>query len=369
VSSVKVIKTNRKKSGLPFSGQSELFNFIVNQAPAVVTVVDEKGIKTILGYDYKKRIGKNFLKSRFVHPEDVPIKEKLIEKAYAYPNKNIKDELRIKHKNGNWNWVEVTFNNQLKNPYIQGIIVITHDITERKCSEIEKNEFLGIASHELKTPLTTIRAFSQLLITKLSKEEDKRKEVSFLEKIISQTDKITSLINDLLDVGKIQEGKLTVHFASINLYSIIAKLVEDFRITRTSHEIILKGSKKMIVFGDENRIGQVINNLFTNALKYSPPSSEIAIRVAKRGAQAVVSIADQGIGIPKNKQKYVFQRFFRVEDSKTPQVSSGLGLYIASEIIKLHKGEIWLKSEKGKGSTFYFSLPISLKFLCDTSFG
>lgn len=371
MNSLKQIPNNSKniKSTTDLIQLEGRFNFFVSQAAAVITVIDNKGIilyqspsiKHILGYDFRKRIGENFLHSKLVHPEDVVIKERLLAKAYNFPNKNYKDELRMRHKNGTWSWMEVTFNNQFHNPYINGIIVVTHDITKRKRLELQKNEFLSIASHELKTPLTAIRAYGQLLLKKLETEENKKNELFFLDNIITQTDKITHLINELLDVSKIQEGKLSIQNKPFPLYKLIKKTITDFRYIANAYTIEFISKTRFFVFGDENRIGQVVTNLLTNAIKYSPEPGKIVVRITKKGDNLITSVTDYGVGIPFGKQKYVFQRFFRVQEKNAQQLSSGLGLYIASEIIKLHQGKIWVESKKGHGSTFYFSLPIYRK--------
>lgn len=346
-----------------------LYNFFVSQALSVITVIDKVGtilyqspsIKQILGYDNKKRVGKNLLHSRIVHHEDAQLKERLLKKAVTTSNTNFIGEFRMLHKNGTWRWMEVIFNNQLKNSAIGGIVVVTHDITERKMFELQKDEFLSIASHELKTPLTTIRAFSQLLAKKLAKEENKKLELSFLEKIISQTDRITRLISELLDISKIQEGKYLSKFKTFRLDLLYKKIVDDFSYVSDSHKLEFKVVSRVFVKGDESHIGQVLINLLSNAIKYSPESKKIVIKMKQKGNYIITSVKDYGEGIPLKKQKFVFQRFFRIHEDTTQQVSSGLGLYISNEIINLHKGNMWLKSVKGKGSTFYFSLPIYTK--------
>ena len=342
------------------------FVFLVNQTPIIINIIDKKGIilyqspniKNILGYDHNSRLGKNFIQSKVVHPSDIAVKERLIEKTFKSPHQNFSDELRLLHKNGTWRWMQVIFNNQLDNPSVKGIVVITQDIHERKKLEAQKNEFLSIASHELRTPLTTIRAYSQLLISRLTKAGLNRKDLSFLEKIVVQTDRITHLINELLDLSKIQEGKLPVNMKPFRMQQLIKKVLEDFEYILDQQSVHLTGHTRTLVIGDEDKIRQVLTNLISNAIKYSPKGNDILIHVSKNGKEVVTSVTDHGVGIPAAKQKLVFDRFFRIEESRT-QVSSGLGLYIASEILKLHNGKIWLQSKKGKGSTFYFSLPVS----------
>jgi len=227
--------------------------------------------------------------------------------------------------------------------------------------ELQKNEFLSIASHELKTPLTTIRAYGQLLLKRLTKDRITAQERNFLENIISQTDKLTGLISDLLDISKLQEGKFLLKQKPFQMQTLVKKLIEDFRHISDFHTITLVKSTKEYVNGDEDRLAQVMMNLLTNAIKYASDESNIEVRIEKKGNYVITSVKDFGQGIPENKQKYVFDRFFRIENKRNRTVSAGLGLYIAAEIIKLHNGKIWLESKKSKGSTFYFSLPVDKK--------
>ncbi len=343
------------------------FLFLVNQAPIIVTIIDKKGfiiyqspnIKKILGYEAGFRIGGDFIHSSIVHPDDTIIKDQLLKKTFKYPNQNFTEEVRVRHKNGSWLWMQTIYNNQLNNPDVRGVVVISQDINERKLLELQKNEFLSIASHELKTPLTSIRAYGQLLIKRHRAEEKKEQDLKFLNNIVSQTDKLTGLIDDLLDVSKLQEGKFSVQYDSFQMKTLVKKLIEDFTYMSDQHTIILKKSTVAFVKGDESRIAQVLMNLLTNSIKHSPSSTQIEIAIEKKGKFVVTSVKDFGEGIPADKQKFVFDRFFRIDDVRTRPTSTGLGLYIASEIIKLHEGKIWLESKKGKGATFYFSLPIA----------
>ena len=363
-------KTTQKIVGLSLADTLQQltggFDFLVSQTPIIVSIIDKNGrilyqspnIVNILGYESNSRIGKNFIKSKYAHPEDLFIKKQLLEKTFTNPNKNFVGELRLLHKDGTWRWMQVIFNNQLQNPAVKGIVVITQDIHERKLLELQKNEFLSVASHELKTPLTTIRAYSQLLSRRWIRNHGTKKDISFLENILYQTDKLTGLIDDLLDVSKLQEGKFLVKMKPFQMQSLIRKITEDFHYISESHTIELTQTTKTFVIGDEFRIAQVMTNLLTNAIKYSPETFLVQIKIIRKGQYVVTSVADQGVGIPAKKQKFVFDRFYQVEKNAA-QKSSGLGLYISSEIIKLHKGKIWLESKKGKGSTFYFSLPVA----------
>lgn len=237
-------------------------------------------------------------------------------------------------------------------------INIFHDITERRQLELRKDDFIGIASHELKTPLTTIKALTQILQKKSLKTNDEETS-RFLSKMDVQLDKLTYLINDLLDISKIQTGKLGLKVEPFDITDLIQETVEEIQ-RISDKKIIVRGITHKEILGDRDRIYQVIVNLLTNAIKYSPNHSTITVDIENNKKEVIVSVSDKGIGIPIENHDKVFERFFRVNGPKGETYPGlGVGLYISSEIIKRHSGKIWLRSKLGKGSTFYFSLPIT----------
>lgn len=227
------------------------------------------------------------------------------------------------------------------------------EITNIKNLEKQKDEFLGMASHELKTPLTSIKAYTQILKKRL--ESDKT-NYYFTSQIDSHVDKIVHLVNNLLDVGKISAQKLIITKKLFDLNKLIRKIVTDFQYTNTTHMIVTKGAIKNLISADEEKIAQVLNNLITNALKYSPRADKIIINLTENNREVKISVKDFGIGIKKADIPKIFRRYFRVNEEKS---GFGLGLYITSQIIFQHNGKIWVESECGKGSIFYFTLPIS----------
>lgn len=239
------------------------------------------------------------------------------------------------------------------------ILLAIEDITDRKDIEEQKDLFIGIASHELKTPMTTVKGYAQILEKRLSDRGDS-KDIHLIHNINVQTDRLTSLINDLLNTSKIQAGKLVLQKNIFDLDKMVSKAVIDFQIVTETHHIIKEGEIKEDVYGDQNRIEEVLNNLITNAIKYSPKADKVIVRLGTDKNNAVVSVQDFGFGISKLDQSKIFERFYRtgVKEEKDV-IGFGLGLYIASEIIKDHGGHIWVESTKGKGSTFYFTLPLS----------
>jgi two-component system CheB/CheR fusion protein len=238
------------------------------------------------------------------------------------------------------------------------ILLAIEDITERKSYEDQKDEFTGIVSHELKTPITTMKAFTQILQKRISQNGDKKDEY-LLSNINSQADRLTNLINDLLNVSKIGAGKFSLDKKLFDLDKLVKKVVVDFQYTVDSHSIVKKGDIKELVYGDESRIEQVLSNLIANAIKYSPQENKVIINLQSDKQNAIIRVQDFGFGIAKKEQRRVFERFYRTSDKEKNSISGfGLGLYISSAIIKRHNGKIWVDSTKGKGSTFSFSVPL-----------
>jgi PAS domain S-box-containing protein len=242
-----------------------------------------------------------------------------------------------------------------------GYVWFFQDISERKRLESQKDDFLGIASHELKTPVTSIKAYTQILENRFKKAED-IKSAELVGKMDGQLNKLTNLIADLLDVTKIESGKLLFREDYFDFNELVSEIVEEMERTTDKHSITQKLVKTRIVFGDRDRIGQVITNFISNAIKYSPLSNKIIVSTKIFKDTITLGVQDFGIGMSKKDQAKVFDRFYRVGDSgQETYPGLGLGLYISAEIIRRHRGKVWVESQKGKGSTFYFSLPIKSK--------
>jgi chemotaxis family two-component system sensor kinase Cph1 len=221
----------------------------------------------------------------------------------------------------------------------------------------KKDEFMSIASHELKTPITSVKASLQLLQRMAEKDEALAAVSPFVNKASRQVNKLTGIINDLLDVTRIQAGKLNLTKTDFNFYELATECAENCQIEDNKHEIEIQGNKGLTVNADRNRIEQVLCNFLTNALKYSPEGEFIKLSFEKQVNGCVkVSVADNGIGIPADKIENIFDRFYRVENNSQSFSGIGLGLYISSEVIKQHDGEIGVESAVGIGSTFWFSI-------------
>ena len=256
-----------------------------------------------------------------------------------------------------------------KDGKIMGASKIARDITEKIETEKQrllytkklqqlneyKDEFMAMASHELKTPLTIIKANLELLLLKMQKDANN----FFVEKTLKQVNKLDNLINDLLDVSKIQSGKLELKLADFNMNILLKDIISNIQFTTLIRIILKENSSKVSAYGDQDRIGLVITNLINNAIKYAPNSKEIVIDTFKSDDVITVTIKDNGIGIPREELINIFSRFYRVPGLNSTFSGSGIGLYISSEIIRRHGGKIWAESELDTGSTFYFSIPAS----------
>lgn len=244
---------------------------------------------------------------------------------------------------------------------IIGVIGFATDITERKTLEARKDEFISIASHELKTPVATIKAYTQILGRLFSLRDDPE-PTEYLAKLEFQVDRLTELINQLLDISRIQYGKLNLIKEKFNLVDLVKDIAKDMQNITQRHSIVVEGGYQGKILADKHRISQVLINLISNAIRYSPKADQVIIKIFSDQNNVGVSVTDFGIGITPRDLSRLFERFFQAENRiRRSQGGLGLGLYLSKQIIKSHKGEIWAQSEKGKGSTFTFTLPLSLK--------
>ncbi len=233
---------------------------------------------------------------------------------------------------------------------------VKRDIEERIEADKKKDEFISIASHELKTPVTSLKAYTQILQSTFDDAHNKQ-AVEMLSKMDKQVDKLTTLIVDLLDVTKIEKGELIFEMEEFDFNNLVKEIAEEMQRTTKSHKIILELSDCDPVKGDRNRIGQVLVNFISNAIKYSPEGEQITIKTFCENYKVGLSVQDDGIGIPKEEHRNIFRRFFRVSGKNNYTFPGmGLGLYISSEIIKRHEGRIFFDSDEGKGSTFSFEI-------------
>ncbi|MEJ7560043.1 MAG: PAS domain-containing protein [Pedobacter sp.] len=237
------------------------------------------------------------------------------------------------------------------------ILLAIEDITDRSEVDRRKDDFLSIASHELKTPLTTIKGYIQALERSVSADASDKFR-SILSKTSLQVNKLNNLIAELLDVSKIQTGNLELHKEEFDFDKTVEETVEGIQSASDHHDLIIKGKSGVRISADESHVIQVLNNLISNAIKYAPESRDILIYVSIVSDYVKVSVTDYGMGIAPEDQKRLFERFFRAGEIQHRFPGMGIGLYICDQIIQNHGGTLWVESEKGKGSTFNFTLPI-----------
>jgi len=244
---------------------------------------------------------------------------------------------------------------------LMGLSKIARDITERKQDETRKSDFIGMVSHELKTPLTSLSTLLQVAGAKLKNSDD-----SFLsgamQKANIQVKRMTNMINGFLNVSRLDSAKILIEKQDFQLEELVEEVIEESNLTIRSHHIHFSPCPPVSIVADRDKISSVVSNLIGNAVKYSPGGTNIEIRCVIENEKAVISVKDEGLGIKTEDIKKIFERYYRVQSEQNKHISGfGIGLYLSAEIIRRHDGEIWVESGNGTGSTFYFNLPLSGK--------
>ena len=268
-------------------------------------------------------------------------------------------EVRIYWPDGSLHWIKtqgIVLRDENKQPVrLLGTIL---DITESKRDEVRKNDFIAMASHELKTPLTSLKAYIQLIALKMSSSNNNFIS-NELSKANQQVNKMTSLIHGFLDLSKLESGKLQLKMQDFDINELVNETIAEINGINPGRIITIDQQETFNIKADREKIEEVIDNFLSNAVKYSDKGSKISISCKKINDSVQVSVSDEGIGIKAADQEKLFQRYFRVESEKMKNIPGfGVGLYLSSEIIQRHNGKIWVESIEDKGSTFYFSLPL-----------
>ncbi|SEM34702.1 hybrid sensor histidine kinase/response regulator [Chryseobacterium taichungense] len=351
----------RRESQVTMKSQIDYFHLMLESLPQIAFTLTEKGTVDFVNckwYQYSKS-AKEFPET---HPDDFNIREEF--ERCRKKGTALELEIRIKNiESGNYRYHLLRVTPVYDGDIIKNWVGTFTDIDDQKKVEKEKDEFLSIASHELKTPLTSIKAYVQLLERKLKLDKESA-EAGFVTKVQDQIEKLNTLITDLLDVSKIENGKLKINKKPTNLENVISNAIDTILQTHDENRVKIKrdGIKPDILIPlDEIRIEQVLINFLTNAIKYSPKNNQVIVTtfVDEEEQEVKVNVTDFGIGIPDFKQEAVFRKFYRVEESSLQFQGMGIGLFICSEIIKQHHGNIGVSSKVDEGSTFYFTLPLN----------
>ena len=337
------------------------FLFLLNAMPQQVWTAAPDGalnyvndiISTDFGESPNTIIGQSW--QAFVHPDDLPVALNRWERSLRTRREYI-TEFRLKFNDGNYYWHLSRAIPMVEDGKVTFWLGTNTNVHLQKTNENKKDEFISIASHELKTPLTTIKAFFQL-----SKREAnlQSKLNPFMDKAERQLERLGRLIEDLLDVSKINAGKMIYNKEDFDFGQMLADTVDSIQQTTKTHHIELRNNCKVVYRGDQNRMEQVLINLLNNAIKYSPGASKVIMSCELENQNLIVSVKDFGIGIAAEHLKDLFDRFYRVDNSSARFQGLGLGLFISNEIVKRHGGSFWIESQPDEGSTFYFLLPLN----------
>jgi len=356
----------QKKTETILKESEKRFRLLAESLPQLVWVTDEKGNSEFVSLKWEEYTGfrLSMLDEKWksiVHPDDLETimqiwKESLIT-CIPY-----KSEVRLKSKTGEYRWFaaigEPVFNNE--NKVIKWVGAFS-DIHHLKKEQQRKDAFLSMASHELKTPVTTIKAYGEIAELMLEQKGDEQ-TLAIQRKMSKQVNKLTTLITDLLDNIRVEKGKLIYTETRFDFNDLVRDIVDDMQKINPHFKITYHSDKEVKLFGDMDKIGQVINNLITNAIKYAPGTDEIILDMKIENEGVHLSVKDFGIGIPAEDQPHIFEQFYRVNgDSQSTFPGMGIGLYICSEIISRQGGKIWVESTMGKGSTFYIWLPFDYR--------
>lgn len=247
---------------------------------------------------------------------------------------------------------------QKETGFVNGLITVLHDITEQEKIEGERREFVANVSHELRTPLTTMRSYLEALAEGAWKDEEIAP--SFLSVTQNETERMIRLVNDLLQLSKMDSKDYRLKTGWVNFNKFYDHIIDRFEMTKNDDITFKRDLPKEAYFVDidEDKITQVLYNVISNSLKYSPEGGQVTFRVRASDGFIVVSITDQGVGIPKNVIDKIFDRFYRVDKARSRNLGgTGLGLAIAKEMVVAHGGKIWAESVDGKGTTVFFTLP------------
>jgi len=366
-----VTKTNEHLEEIVKERTSELFRsrehfkFLADNIPVIVWTANPEGKADYFNKKWYEYTGLSLEESissaaqNLLHPEDIEITMKAWKESIE-KQQRFECEYRLKRVvDGAYRWHLVNgepFKDETGN--IVAWFGTATDIEDQKRELERKDEFISVASHELKTPLTSLKGYLHLIESEQYLTDETK---SYISKGNISVKKLQHLIRDLLDVSKIKGGRLEFSMNPLNLTELIHNCIENSSYMSPSYKIKEEVEEDVFVMGNEERLEQVIMNLLNNAVKYSPDNKNIIVRLEKNERVAIVSIIDFGVGLSDSDQKRIFERFYRANSNKFSTSGLGIGLYISSQIIKEHNGQMTVKSKLTEGSVFSFLLPLTNK--------
>lgn len=383
--------TDRRRAEEALQASERRFRALVQHASDLTIIRDPDGTiryaspaaERVLGYRPEELVGRN--RAEFLHPDDSAAIVADIAAIHAQPGVHETIAYRVRHRDGSWRRVEGTATNLLDEPSVRGIVINMRDVTERALAEAERDrllrreqearaqaeetarlreEFLSIASHELKTPITTVKGNAELLARQLANPSPDRAGLDrAMARLRQQVARLELLVNDLLDVSRIHQGRLELRPEPADLVAIAQQVVERFAAMPEQsprHTLRLDAPASLPGVWDSDRLDQVLTNLVSNALKYSPGGGEVRLALRRDGDHAEIAVSDQGIGIAPDERAALFAPFTRGTAASRIAEGTGLGLTIAAMIVERHGGAIAVESVPGAGTTVTVRLPLAL---------
>ncbi len=355
-----------------YEGQSALTDVMFNSIGDGAVVTDEYGritainqsARKIIGVSEKEAIGAWFPKLFRAYDDlgrQIPLIERPITRAFV-AGQIITSRIHYRAKDGSMVPISTTTSPIMLNEQPIGCIAIIRDITKEYEIDEMKSNFISLASHQLRTPLSSIKTYSHMLLDgfmgPLTKQQDKA-----LKTIISATNRMNETISTLLNISRIESGSIAVSKKPISITQIIEEVISEHQLAATDKNIVCSvkcPDRSVKVISDSVILKEVIGNLISNAIKYTPPSGIIKVSVSLKNERiAVIKVSDTGMGIPKESRDSVFSKFFRADNVIKQETSGiGLGLYMVKGLVKELGGDVWFESQEGNGSDFYISLPL-----------
>ena len=353
--------TDKIEGQLKQEASEAQFRFMAESMPQQVWTADAHGGLDYVNERTQSYFGKNAAAiigagwEEFIHPDDLQGCLNKWHKALA-ATELYQVEFRLRRHDGQYRWyLARALPFKIDDTVVKWLGTNT-DIEEHKKLEQQKDEFISIASHELKTPLTSLKAYLQLMERSVNNTDFNGR---FVSSSLQQLKRLEKLIADLLDVSKISAGKMTYNTGPFDMKDLVDEVTQSVQLSNNTHQLKIKSNPSAMLSGDRYRLEQVLANFLSNAIKYSPDADEVIIHSVIQNDDLVVSVQDFGIGIEKDNVAKLFERFYRVDNTAMKYEGLGLGLYVSAEILTRHNGSFWIESELGKGSTFYFRLPLS----------
>jgi len=366
--SIRTDITERKHMAEKIIASEQQYRNLIESVRDAIFQMDYQGNFTFLNpawedithFKIQETLGRNFLD--FVHHDDVDHAVTIFKKLCDYDITTYKGELRFYDKRGQFRWVELTLQGEIEESTNQPRFTGTlNDVTERRRIAQLQSEFVSVVSHELRTPITSIRGSLGLLDAGMAGHIDEA-PLKLIRIAHKNSQRLVTLVNDILDMEKLMAGKMSLNMSSINLISLVELAIEAntaYAHTCNTQLTLLKSPPEAMVIADPDRLMQVLNNLLSNAAKFSPPERAVEVSISIKATQARVSVRDYGSGIPVEFRARIFSAFAQADTSDTrKQGGTGLGLKISKTLIEKMGGEIDFESEEGVGTCFWFSLPL-----------